>query len=157
MPDQPTAEDVRRQLRRRRVHLNTLHAAMRIPYLDERKRHYYRDREQRIVKLVTMLGGMRAPDLQPIVGLTQPTLWRIVERLRVTGALRVDTTYRDHVPGRRAAWLQPVGSADLSDEQRATLMDTADYIRAYLPLWQIEQAQAQHREQALRPSQGAPG
>jgi hypothetical protein len=145
MPDQPTAEDLRRQLRRRGVHLNTLHAAMRIGYLDERKRQYYREREQRIVKLVTMLGGLRAPDLHRIIGLTQPTIWRIVERLRVTGALRVDTTYRDHVPGRRAAWLQPPGSPDLSDEQRATLMDTMEYIRSYLPLWQIEQAQGRFR------------
>ena len=110
MPKPPTADDLRRQLQRRGVRLNTLHAAFRIPSLDERKRTYYREREQRIIKLVAMLGGVRAPDLVRIIALPQPTVWRIVERLRRAGALRVVTTYRDGVPGARATWLQPPGS-----------------------------------------------
>ena len=42
MPNDPTADDFRRLLKRRGVKLNTLHAALRVPYLDERKRHYFR-------------------------------------------------------------------------------------------------------------------
>lgn len=67
MQNEPTAEDLRRLLKRRRVRLNTLHAALRIPYLDERERHYFRDRDERIVKLVAMLGGLRLPDLWRIM------------------------------------------------------------------------------------------
>ena len=147
MPNEPTAEDLRRQLKRRGVRLNTLHAALRIPYLDERVRHYSRDRDERIVKLVAMLGGIRVPDLQRVAGLTQPTTWRIVERLRVSGSLRVEQSYRDHVAGARARWIQPVGSADLSDAQRATLTETALLIKEYLAVWRMEQAQARALEQ----------
>ena len=59
--DLQRAEPLRRQLKRRGVRLNTLHAALRIPYIDERNKHYLREREQRLVKLVAMLGGIRAP------------------------------------------------------------------------------------------------
>ena len=149
MPDQPTVEVLQRQLKRRGVRLNTLHAALRIPSLDERKKSYWKERDQRIIKLVAMLGGVRAPDLVSIVALPQPTVWRIVERLRISGALRVVTTYRDGVPGRRAAWIQPAGSADLSDAQRAALMETAERIRAYRRPWEMEQARALLLEQGL--------
>ncbi len=74
MPNEPTADDFRRLLKRRGVKLNTLHAALRVPYLDERKRHYFRERDERIIKFISMIGGVRAPDLRRIVGLTQPTL-----------------------------------------------------------------------------------
>ena len=149
VPPLPTADDLRRQLKRRGVRLNTLHAALRIPSLDERKRTYYREREQRIVKLVEMLGGLRRRDLQSIIVTPQPTVWRIVERLRNTGALRVVTTYRDGAPGARAAWLQPAGSADIPDERRAVLLETAELIRAYAPLWGMEEfVAAQERQRA---------
>ena len=156
MPDHPTVATLQRQLKRRGVRLNTLHAALRIPYLDERKRTYAREREQRIVKLVEMLGGLRAPDLVALIQTPQPTVWRIVERLRRAGALRVVSTYRDGVPGRRAAWLQPPGSPDLGDARRAALVATAELIRTYRPLWQREQAQARMLEQGLlEPGTGA--
>ena len=142
MPKPPTAADLRRQLKRRGVRLNTLHAALRIPYLDERKRTYHREREQRIVKLVEMLGGVRAPDLVSIIGTPQPTVWRMVERLRSAGTIRVVTTYRDGVPGRRAAWLQPAGSADIPDDRRGALLETAAIITSYVIPWQLEQAAA---------------
>ena len=90
------------KLKRRGVRLNTLHAALRIPYLDPRTTHYLREREQRLVKLVTMLGGIRAPDLVRILELPQPTLWRVVEQLRSSGALRVERGYRDKVVVGRA-------------------------------------------------------
>ncbi len=96
-----------------------------------------------------MLGGLRAPDLVRIIALPQPTVWRIIERLRLAGALRVVTTYRDGVPGRRAAWIQPAGSADLSDARRAALMETAERIRAYRRPWEKEQARALMLEQGL--------
>ena len=148
-PPLPAADDLRRRLKRRGVRLNTLHAALRIPSLDERKRTYHREREQRIVKLVEMLGGLRRRDLQSIIVTPQPTVWRIVERLRSTGALRVVTTYRDGAPGARAAWLQPPGSADIRDERRAVLLETAELIRAYAPLWGMEQSMAaQERQRA---------
>ena len=70
---------LQRKLKRRGVRLNTLHATLRIPYLDERVRGYYRDREQRICRFVEMLGGVRLPALGRITGLTQPTLWRLLE------------------------------------------------------------------------------
>ncbi len=142
MPKPPTADDLRRQLKRRGVRLNTLHAALRIPSLDERKRTYHREREQRIVKLVEMLGGLRRRDLQSIIFTPQPTVWRIVERLRSAGALRVVTTYRDGAPGARAAWLQPPRSADIPDERRAELLETAELIKEYLRLWGMEEALA---------------
>jgi hypothetical protein len=147
MPNDPTTEDLRRLLKRRRVRLNTLHAALRIPYLDERERHYFRDRDDRIVKLVAMLGGLRLPDLWRIITLPQPTTWRIVERLRASGMLRVEQSYRDHVAGARARWIQPVGSADLTDAERARLIETAMLIREYKPLWSMEQARAHVQEQ----------
>jgi hypothetical protein len=124
------------------VRLNTLHAALRIPSLDERKRTYHREREQRIVKLVEMLGGLRRRDLQSIIFTPQPTVWRIVERLRSAGALRVVTTYRDGAPGARAAWLQPPRSADIPDERRAELLETAELIKEYVRLWGMEEALA---------------
>ena len=129
MPKPPTADDLRRQLKRRGVRLNTLHAAFRIPSLDERTRTYHREREQRIVKLVAMLGGLRAPDLKSIIQTPQPTVWRIIERLRSAGALRVVTTYRDGVPGARATWLQPPRSPDIPNDRRAELLERADLIR----------------------------
>lgn len=147
MQNDLTAEDLRRQLKRRGVRLNTLHAALRIRYLDERERHYSRDRDERIIKLVGMLGGLRVPDLGYITSLTQPTTWRIVERLRLAGALRVERSYHDHVAGARARWVQPAGSADLSDAQRAALIETAQLIRDYRLPWQMEQAEARAREQ----------
>lgn len=150
MPNEPTAEDLRRQLKRRGVRLNTLHAAFRIPYLDERKRHYFRDRDERIVKLVTMLGGIRTPDLKRFTGLTQPTTWRLVEHLRVSRVLRVEQSYRDHVAGARARWIQPARSVDLSDAQRAALIETALLIRDYRRLWEREQEEAYAREQGWR-------
>jgi len=70
MSNEPTADDLRRLLKRRHVRLNTLHAALRVPYLDERERHYFRTRDERIIKLVSTLGGVRLPDLWRIVGLT---------------------------------------------------------------------------------------
>jgi sugar phosphate isomerase/epimerase len=142
MPIPPTADDLRRHLKRRGVRLNTLHAALRIPSLDERKRTYHREREQRIVKLVEMLGGLRRRDLQSIIFTPQPTVWRIVERLRSAGALRVVTTYRDGAPGARAAWLQPPRSADIPDERRAELLETAELIKEYVRLWGMEEALA---------------
>ena len=142
MPKPPTVTSLANQLKRRGVRLNTLHAALRIPYLDERVRSYSRDRDQRIIKLVAMLGGVRAPDLVRISGLTQPTLWRLVDRLQRAGAIRVVTTYRDHVPGRQATSIQPPGSPDRADERRAYLAETAELIRAYNRLWQDEQARA---------------
>lgn len=154
MQNDPTAEDLRRQLKRRGVRLNTLHAALRIRYLDERLRHYSRERDERIVKLVTMLGGVRAPDLGYMTSLTQPTTWRIVERLRLSGALRVEHGYHDHVAGARARWVQPPGSADLSDAQRAALIKTAQLIRDYRLPWQMEQARAQAKEQGWLLSNG---
>jgi hypothetical protein len=147
MPNEPTADDLRRLLKRRGVKLNTLHAALRVPYLDERKRHYFRERDERIIKFIGMLGGVRAPDLRRIVGLTQPTTWRLIERLRLSGVLRVEQGYRDHVAGARARWIQPAGSADLSDAQRAALIETALLIRDYKPLWEREQAHARMQEQ----------
>ena len=61
MPNEPTADDFRRLLKRRGVRLNTLHAALRVAYLDERKRHYFRERDERIIKFISMIGGIRAP------------------------------------------------------------------------------------------------
>ncbi len=130
------------KLKRRSVRLNTLHAALRIPYLDPRTTHYLREREQRLVKLVTMLGGIREPDLVRILELPQPTLWRVVEHLCITGALRVERGYRDRTAGARAKWVQPPGSPDLDDDRRAQLMETARLIREYRPLWQMEQSRA---------------
>jgi hypothetical protein len=147
MPDSPSADRLRNQLKRRGVRLNTLHAALRIPYLDERARHYARERDARIVTLVTMLGGLRVPDLQRIISQTQPTTWRLVERLRRARALRVEHSYHDHVAGARALWVQPVGSADLSDARRATLIETALLIQEYRDVWSMEQARAHAREQ----------
>lgn len=134
------------------VRVNTLHAALRIPSLDERKRTYHRDREQRIIKLVEMLGGLRARDLRSIIFTPQPTVWRIVERLRSAGALRVVTTYRDGVAGARAAWLQPPGSPDIPDNRRAELLETADLIRVYREAWGMEEflaTQARQRAEGL--------
>ena len=151
-PDPPSADDLRRQLKRRGVRLNTLHAALRIPSLDERKRTYHREREQRIVKLVAMLGGLRARDLRSIIFTPQPTVWRIVERLRSAGALRVVTTYRDGAPGARAAWLQPPGSPDIPDDRRAELLEMAELIRAYRQAWETEEylaTQARQRAEGL--------
>ena len=139
MPNELTADDFRRLLKRRGVKLNTLHAALRVPYLDERKRHYFRERDERIIKFISMIGGVRTPDLRRIVGLTQPTTWRLVERLRLAGVLRVEHGYHDHIAGARARWIQPVGSADLSDAQRAALIETAQLIRDYLPVWEMEE------------------
>ena len=85
---------------------------------------------QRIVKLVAMLGGVRESDLVRIVGLTQPTLWRTVERLRLADAIRVEPRYRDGVAGRRTGWLQPMGSTALLDAQRAQRRETAALITA---------------------------
>ena len=45
-PPLPAADDLRRRLKRRGVRLNTLHAALRIPSLDERKRTYHWERKQ---------------------------------------------------------------------------------------------------------------
>jgi hypothetical protein len=98
-----------------------------------------RERELRICKLVAMLGGIRVPDLVWVSALTQPTLWRLVQELQARGVVRVVTTYRDRMPGRRAAWLQPPGSSDLDDDRRAVLIETAQLIREYIPLWQAEQ------------------
>ena len=139
MQNEPSAEDLRRLLKRRHVRLNTLHAALRIPYLDERERHYFRDRDERIVNPVAMLGGLRLPDLWRIITLPQPTTWRIVERLRLAGVLRVEHGYHDHIADARARWIQPVGSADLSDAQRAALIETAQLIRDSLPVWEMEE------------------
>jgi DNA-binding MarR family transcriptional regulator len=138
MPNEPTADDFRRLLKRRGVKFNTLHAALRVAYLDEQKRHYFRERDERIITFISMIGGIRAPDLRRIVGLTQPTLWRLVERLRLAGVLRVEHSYHDHIVGARARWIQPVGSVDLSDAQRAALIETAQLIRDYKPLWEME-------------------
>ena len=147
MPNEPTADDFRRLLKRRGMKLNTLHAALRVPYLDERKRHYFRERVERIIKFISMIGGIRAPDLRRIVGLTQPTLWRLVERLRLAGVLRVEHSYHDHIAGARARWIQPAGSADLTDDRRADLIETAHLIRDYLRLWELEEAHARRSVQ----------
>ncbi len=138
------------KLKRRSVRLNTLHAALRIPYLDPRTTHYLREREQRLVKLVTMLGGIREPDLVRIMELPQPTLWRVVEQLRLAGALRVERGYRDRTAGARAKWVQPPGSPDLDDERRVKLIETARLIREYCPLWQMECARVLYEEQRAK-------
>ena len=150
MPNEPTADDFRRLLKRRGVKLNTLHAALRVPYLDERKRHYFRERDERIIKFIGMIGGVRTPDLRRIVQLTQPTLWRLVERLRLAGVLRVEHGYHDHIAGARARWIQPAGSADLHDAQRAALIETAQVIRDYRRLWEEEPAEAYAKQQGWR-------
>ncbi len=124
MPNEPTADDFRRLLKRRGVKLNTLHAALRVPYLDERKRHYFRERDERIIKFISMIGGIRAPDLRRIVGLTQPTTRRIIDRLRLAGVLRVEQGYHDHVAGARARWVQPVASADLTSLLKSSEVTT---------------------------------
>ncbi len=139
MPNEPTADDFRRLLKRRGVKLNTLHAALRVPYLDERKRHYFRERDERIIKFISMIGGIRAPDLRRMVGLTQPTTWRLLKRLHLAGSLRVEQGYHDHIAGARARWVQPMGRVDLSDAQRAALIETALLIRDYLRLWEMEE------------------
>ena len=95
MLDQELYVVLQRKLKRRGVRLNTLHAALRIPYLDPRTTHYLREREQRLVKLVTTLGGIREPDLVRILELPQPTIWRVVEQLRRSAALRIERGYRD--------------------------------------------------------------
>ena len=94
-----------------------------------------------------MLGGIRLPDLVPILHLPQPTLWRMVERLRIAGSLRVERGYRDRVAGARAKWLQSPRSPDLSDAQRAKLIETAALIKEYAPLWGMEEVDRIMREQ----------
>jgi hypothetical protein len=147
MLDQEPYFTLQRKLKRRGVRLNTLHATLRIAELEGK--HRVKERGQRICKFVAMLGGVREPDLVPIAGLTQPTLWRLVQDLKRAGALRVVTTYRDYVPGRRATWLQPPGSPDLDDDQRAALVEMAQMIRAYVPLWQAEQARTRLAQQQV--------
>ena len=146
MPKSPTVSTLANQLKRRGVRLNTLHATLRIAELDGK--HRVRERGQRLCKFVAMLGGVREPDLVAITGLTQPTLWRLVQSLQDAGALRVVATYRDYVPGRRAKWLQPPGTPDIIDERRAALAETAHLIRAYIPLWRTEQTRAILEQQA---------
>jgi hypothetical protein len=140
MQDQESVAALQRKLKRHGVHLNTLHATLRIAELEGK--HRVRERGQRICKFVAMLGGVREPDLVAISGLTQPTLWRLLAGLQRAGTLRVVTSYHDRVPGRRATWIQPPGSPDLDGDRRATLVETAALIKAYIPLWQAEQARA---------------
>jgi hypothetical protein len=146
MPAAPTADDLRREIKRRGVHLNTLHALLRLNELDPGKRQYRKEREGRILKFVAMLGGIREPDLVAISRLTQPTLWRLVEHWRTSRSIRVVADYNDHVPGRRAKWLQPLESADLPDGRRAYLVETAALIKVYIPLWEDEQTEAAVQE-----------
>lgn len=151
MPAAQTIEDLRRQIKRRGVHLNTLHALLRLDELDTSKRTYPTEREQRVLKFVAMLGGIREPDLVAIARLSQPTVWRLVEGLRASGAIRVVTDYNDHVVGRRAKWLQPPESAELPDGRRAYLVETAGLIKAYIQLWASEQAKAAQENAPAQP------
>ena len=155
MPAAPTADDLRREIKRRGVHLNTLHALLRLNELDPGKRQYRKEREGRILKFVAMLGGIREPDLVAISRLTQPTLWRLVEHWRTSGSIRVVANYNDHVPGRRAKWLQPPDSADLPNGRRAYLVETAALIKSYIPLWVDEQTEAAAQEPEPVPEQPA--
>lgn len=155
MLDKSIPEDLRRQLKRRGVHLNTLHATLRIVSLDPAGKHYQKNREERLLKFVAMLGGIREPDLVTISRLTQPTLWRLVQRWQSSGAIRVVADYNDRVAGRRAKWLQPAESADLPDERRAYLIETAALIKTYIPLWDAEQAEAA-QEPPPAPAQPTP-
>ena len=153
MAHPPTVSTLQNQLKRRGVRLNTLHATLRIAELEGARRR--KEREQRICKFVDMLGGVRMPDLVAISGLTQPTLWRLLAGLQRAGTLRVVSSYHDRVPGRRATWLQPPGSPDLDDDRRAALVETAALIKAYIPLWQAEQARARLAQQAAPHAPGS--
>ena len=155
MAHPPTVSTLQNQLKRRGVRLNTLHATLRIAELEGARRR--KEREQRICKFVDMLGGVREPDLVAISGLTQPTLWRLLAGLQRAGALRVVSSYHDRVPGRRATWLQPLGSPDLDDDRRAALVETAALIKAYIPLWQAERARARLAQQAAEGSPAGQG
>ena len=55
--------------------------------------------------------------------------------------------YRDRVAGARATWLQPPGSPDLSDAQRAKLIETAALIKEYERAWSLEQVDRIRQEQ----------
>lgn len=157
MPTAQSIDELRRQLKRRSVHLNTLHALLRLDELETQKKTYRKEREQRVLKLVAMLGGIREPDLVAISRLSQPTLWRLVEGWNRSGAIRVITDYNDHVVGRRAKWLQPPESAEIPDGRRTELVKTAALIKAYIPLWDTEQAEAaQVKASAQLVSQPAP-
>ena len=138
-----TADELRRQLKRRGVHLNTLHALLRIASLDPRRPDFRKERDTRIRKFIVMLEGIREPDLVAIARVPQPTVWRIVEGLRTSGAVRVVADYTDRSIARRAKWLQPPGSPDIPDARRAELVETAELIKSYLPLWVAEHAAAQ--------------
>src|ERR671933_1205840 len=153
MAHPPTVSTLQNQLKRRGVRLNTLHATLRIAELEGARRR--KEREQRICKFVDMLGGVRMPDLVAISGLTQPTLWRLLAGLRGAGRLRMVSSYNDRTPGRRATWLQPLDSPDLDDDRRAALVETAQLIKAYIPLWQAEQARARLAQQAAPHAPGS--
>jgi hypothetical protein len=148
MPNPTSADLLRSRLKQRGVRLNTLHALFRLADLQTSGRAYQKEREQRILKCVAMLGGVREPDLVAISRLSQPTVWRLVERMRTSRAIRVVTDYDDHSGGRQAKWLQSPDSAKLPDGRRAYLIGTATLIKDYLSLWQEEQAHAQAKQAA---------
>ena len=72
MVDQASFAALQRQLKQRGVHLNTLHALLRIAELDTGKPSYRKERAQRLCTFVSMMGGVREPDLVAIARLTQP-------------------------------------------------------------------------------------
>jgi hypothetical protein len=142
MADPLSTDSLARTLKRRGVALNTLHAVFSTAIWDRSRRSYIARREEYALKLVVELGGIRAPDLQVILKLTQPTSWRVIKALVVSKQIRVVANYQDHVNGRPARWLQPTGTPRLSEDRRRELIETAELILQYQPLWEAERIRA---------------
>lgn len=139
MEESPAIDELRKQFKKARLPLNTLHAFLRIPLLDTNARTFSEERRTRIVKFVAAVGGIREPDLRSIIAAPQSTLWRIISDLEAAGSIRVVKGYRDNSPGARPKWLQPPHSPDLSDDRREELTVLVERVKTYAPLWLTQQ------------------
>ena len=147
MEPSPAYAAMQRKLKRHGVRLNTLHATFRTLTIEGR--NMMREREQRIVRFVAMLGGVPQPDLVAMTGLTQPTLWRLLDSMKRAGVVRAVRTYPHHLPGARPTWIQPPGSPDLDADRRAAIIETIELIREYIPFWQAEEGRKRMASQGV--------